>query len=135
MTVIHMPEECFVKIMTYLNGRNASIVGKAWLSVSRMPSLWERLDDSNGLSDKGRKMNKAYLLTLLGQLQFAKLKFLRLPLRVKLGKSSMKDIVNACPRLETWDVGFSQGSGRGTDDDLIKAAESFVNLTPIRTDM
>ena len=32
MTVIHMPEECFVNIMPYLNGRevmNASIVSKA----------------------------------------------------------------------------------------------------------
>ena len=32
MTVIHMPEECFVKIMMYLNGRevmNASIVGSS----------------------------------------------------------------------------------------------------------
>ena len=64
-----MPEECFVNIMTYLNGRevmNASIVGNAWLSVSRTLSLWERLDDSNGLSNKGRKMNMTYLLALWG---------------------------------------------------------------------
>jgi hypothetical protein len=47
----------------------------------------------------------------------------------------MKAIVNACPRLEMWDVGYSQGSGRGADNDLIEAAESFVNLTSIRTDM
>ena len=133
-----MPEECFVNIMTYLNGRevmNASIVGNAWLSVSRTLSLWERLDDSNGLSNKGRKMNMTYLLALWGRPQFAKLKFLRLPLRVKLGMSSMNAIMNACPRLEMWDVGYSQGSGRGADNDLIEAAESFVNLTSIRTDM
>jgi hypothetical protein len=80
-------------------------------------------------------MSITSLLALLGRPQFTKLKFLRLPLRVKLGKSSMKAIVNACPCLETWDVGYSQGSKRGTDNDLIEAAESFVNLTSIRTDM
>ena len=70
MTVIHMPEECFVKMMTYLNGRevvNASIVGKAWFSVSCMPSLWEWLGDSNSPSNKGRKINMTSLLALLGQ--------------------------------------------------------------------
>jgi hypothetical protein len=138
MTVIHMPEECFVKMMTYLNGRevvNASVVGKAWLSVSRMPSLWERLDDSNGLSNKGRKMNVTSLLALLGRPQFTNLKTLILPFKVKLGKSSIKAIANSCPHLETWDVGYSRGAGRGKDGDLIEAAETFVNLTSIRTSM
>ena len=138
MTVIHMPEECFVRMMTYLNGRevvNASIVGKAWLSVSSMPSLWERLDYSNGLSNKGRKMTVTSLLALLGRPQFANLKSLMLPFRVKLGKCSIKAISNVCPHLETWDVGYSCGAGRGKDDDLIEAAETFVNLTSIRTSM
>jgi hypothetical protein len=80
-------------------------------------------------------MSITSLLALLGRPQFTKLKFLRLPLRVKLGMSSMNAITNACPRLEMWDVGYSQGSGRGADNDLIEAAESFVNLTSIRTDM
>jgi hypothetical protein len=138
MTVIHMPEECFVKMMTYLNGRevvNASIVGKAWLSVSRMPSLWERLDYSNGLSNKGRKMTITSLLALLNRPQFANLKSLMLPYKVKLGKCSIKAISNACPHLETWDVGYSCGAGRGKDDHLVEAAETFVNLTSIRTNM
>ena len=138
MTVIHMPEECFVKMMTYLNGRevvNASIVGKAWLSVSSMPSLWERLDYSNGLSNKGRKMTVTSLLALLGRPQFANLKSLMLPFKVKLGKCSIKAISNVCPHLETWDVGYSCGAGRGKDDDLVEAAETFVNLTSIRTSM
>ena len=138
MTVIHMPEECFVRMMTYLNGRevvNASIVGKAWLSVSRMPSLWERLDDSNGLSNKGRKMTMTSLLALLGRPQFSSLKSLMLPFKVKLGKRSIKAIANACPHLETWDVGYSRGAGRGKDGDLVEAAETFVSLTSIWTNM
>ena len=70
MMVIHMPEEFAMKMMMYLNCReavNVSIVGKAWFSVSCMPSLWEWLGDSNSPSNKGRKINMTSLLALLGQ--------------------------------------------------------------------
>jgi hypothetical protein len=138
MTVIHMPEECFLKIMAFLNGReivNASTVNKAWLYVSRMPVLWERLDASNGLSNRDRKMNQTTLLALLGRPQFANLKFLALPYKVKLGKATIASIAKVCPHLETWDVGYSKGSGRGKDSDLMDAVEKFTKLTSIGTNM
>ena len=74
--IIPIPEECFAKMMTFLNGReivNASIVSKAWLCVSRMPLVWERLDASNGLSNKSRKMSMTSLVALLGRPQIANL--------------------------------------------------------------
>jgi hypothetical protein len=136
--VIRIPEECLVKILTFLNGYevvNVSCVSKAWLSVSRMPLVWDRLDASNGLSNKGRKMNLTSVVALLRRPQFANLKSLVLPCQVKLGKSGLKSIAKACPRLEIWDVGYSRSACRVKDDDLIEAAETFVNLTSIRTDM
>jgi len=64
MYVIHVPEECFVKIMSFLNGWdivNTSTVCKAWLYVSRMPVLWERFAVTDGLSNKSKKLNMTYL--------------------------------------------------------------------------
>ncbi len=137
-TVIQMPEECFVKVMGFLNGReivNASTVNKVWLSVSRMPALWPKLDAFNGLSNRGRKLNQTQLVALLGRPQFSNLKFLTLPDMVKLKTTTVASIAKVCPLLETWDVGFGKHSGRGKDCHLMDAAEKFTNLTSIRTNM
>ena len=136
MYVIHVPEECFVKIMSFLNGWNivnASTVCKAWLYVSRMPVLWERFAVTDGLSNKSKKLNMTYFLALLERSQFANLKYLSLPYKVKLGKTGIKSIARVCPHLETWEVGFSHCSGQQTDNDLIEAIERFPNLTSIHT--
>ena len=138
MTVIQMPEECFVKIMGFLNGRdivNVSIVNKAWLYISRMPELWETLDAFNGLSNKSRRMNQKTLLTLLKRPQFSNLKSLTLPFKVKLGKTTIASIAKICPLLEIWNVGYGRDAGRGKDSDLVDAAEKFPNLISIRTNM
>ena len=135
MHVIHVPEECFVKIMTFLNGCdivNASTVCKAWLYVSRMPVLWERFAVTDGLSNKSKKLNMTSFLALLERPQFASLKYLSLPYKVKLGKNGIKSIARVCPHLETWEVGFLN-SGKQTDNDLIEAVEHFPNLTSIHT--
>ena len=58
-TTIHIPEDSFTNILRFLNGRevvNISLVNKAWLSASRLPNLWERLDKSSGLINKKGKM-------------------------------------------------------------------------------
>ena len=58
MTTIHIPEDPFMNILRFLNGRevvNISLVNKAWLSASRLPNLWERLDKSSGLINKKGK--------------------------------------------------------------------------------
>ncbi|KAL3762963.1 hypothetical protein ACHAWU_001110 [Discostella pseudostelligera] len=114
---------------------NASEVNKAWLNVSRMPVLWERLDASNGLSNRDRKMNQTILLALLGRPQFANLKFIALPFKLRLKSSTIASIAKMCPHLETWDVGYGKGTGRGKDCDLVDAAEKFTKLTSIRTNM
>jgi hypothetical protein len=71
----------------------------------------------------------------LGRPQFANLKFLALPYKVKLGKATIASIAKVCPHLETWDVGYGKGTGRGKDCDLMDAAEKFTKLTSIRTNM
>jgi hypothetical protein len=136
MYVIHVPEECFVKIMTFLTGWdivNASTVCKAWLYVSRMPVLWERFAVTDGLSNKSKTLNMTSFLALLERPQFASLKYLSLPYKVKLGKTGISSIAKACPHLETWEVGFLHCSGKQTDNDLIEAIEHFPNLTSIHT--
>ena len=60
---ISLPEDNFVGILKYLNGREivtTSLVCKAWLSVSRLPSLWERLDSTSGLTNKSRKLKNSH---------------------------------------------------------------------------
>ena len=138
MTIINLPEECFVNIMKCLTGReivNISTVSKSWLSVTRKPSLWDRLDKSCGLTNSSKKMNVTYLIKLLGRPQFANLKYLAMPYKLTLGKSTIKQIAKACPHLEYWDMGFSRSTAGGSDADLIDAADKFTSLTGIATDM
>jgi hypothetical protein len=112
---ITMPEECFLKIMKCLTGRDIirsiSCVNKAFLSVSRNPKLWGKLDKSSGLTNSNKKMNMTYLLKLLARPMFANLKSLAIPYKLTLGKSSIKQIAKACPHLEFWDLGYSRSTG------------------------
>ena len=58
-TVINMPEECFMNVLKFLKGREvvtSSLVSKVWLSASRTPALWELLDRSAGLTNKGKRL-------------------------------------------------------------------------------
>jgi len=127
--VIHIPEECFIKMFSFLNGKevvNVSTVNKVWLSISRKPEVWNRLDRKHGLSWlKAKRLTVTSLLTLLGRPQFTNLKHLQLPPKCKVGKNSLRSISRACPNLETFDMGES----RGVDSDLLNAAEIFSNLT------
>ena len=128
--VIHLPEECFIKMFAYLNGREVvkvSTVNKVWLSISRKPEVWNRLDSKNGLAwwGKDKRLNMTSLLALLGRPQFTNLKYLQLPNKCKVGKNSLRSIARACPNLETFDMGGS----RGSDSDLLTATEVFSKLT------
>ncbi|KAL7529470.1 hypothetical protein ACHAXR_002983 [Thalassiosira sp. AJA248-18] len=137
-TVINVPEECFLNTMSFLEGRHvvtASLVNKAWLSVSRRPSLWKKLDESSGLTNSSKKLNMTSFLKLLSRPQFANLKALTMPYKLTVGKSGIQKIAKACPHLEMWDYGYSRSTCGGNDVDLLEAAERFTNLTSIRTDM
>jgi hypothetical protein len=128
--VVHIPEECFIKMFTFLNGKevvNVSTVNKVWLSISRKPEVWNRLDSKNGLAwyGKHKRLNMTSLLALLSRPQFANLKYLQLPNKCKVGKNSLRSISKSCPNLETFDMGGS----RGSDSDLLTASEIFSNLT------
>ena len=134
--VIHLPEECFIKMFAYLNGREVvkvSTVNKVWLSISRKPEVWNRLDSKNGLAwwGKDKRLNMTSLLALLGRPQFTNLKHLQLPNKCKVGKNSLRSIARACPNLETFDMGGS----RGSDSDLVSASEVFSNLTGLHFSM
>jgi len=128
--VINIPEECFIKMLSFLNGKkvvNVSTVSKVWLSISRKPEVWNRLDSKNGLASwrKDKRLNMTSLLALLGRPQFTNLKHLQLPNKCKVGKNSLRSIARACPNLETFDMGGS----RGSDSDLLTATEVFSKLT------
>ena len=125
-------------MMGFLNGREIvqlSTVNKAWLYISRMPELWVTLDAINGLSNKARRMTQKTLTVLLERPQFVNLRSLTLPMKVKLGKTTIKSIAKSCPLLETWNVGYGRDTGRGKDSDLEDAAEEFTKLTSIRTNL
>ncbi|KAL9191435.1 hypothetical protein ACHAXT_001141 [Thalassiosira profunda] len=137
-TVINMPEECFTNVLKFLKGAEvvrSSLVSKVWLSMSRMPALWERLDRSAGLTNKDKKLNMTELIRLLGRPQFENLKLLSIPYKVKLGKSSIKQIAKACPHLETFDIGYSCGNVHAKDGDFPDIAMHLAQLTSVRFDM
>ena len=134
--VINVPEECFINMLSFLNGKEVvkvSTVNKVWLSISRKPEVWNRLDSKNGLAwwGKDKRLNMTSLLALLGRPQFTNLKYLQLPNKCKVGKNSLRSIARACPNLETFDMGGS----RGSDSDLVSASEVFSNLTGLHFSM
>jgi hypothetical protein len=137
MIVVHVPEECFVRVMTFLNGHDrvkVSTVCKAWLSVSRMPALWECFD--NSLYIKSRNINMTTLLAVLGQPQFINLKSIKLPHKCQIGKRTMKSLATACPHLELLDMGYEHlGTGNAKDNELIAIAEHLPSLTSVYTNM
>jgi hypothetical protein len=50
ITEINVPEDSFVNMFSFLKGSEivkVSTVSKSWLSVSRMPPLWTRLDSES----------------------------------------------------------------------------------------
>ena len=82
-----------------------------------------------------KKLNMTSLVKLLGCPQFANLKALALPYKVKLGKGSIKQLAKALPHLETFDVGFYSQNAKAKDEDIVSATENFTSLSGLRTDM
>ena len=134
-TTINIPEECFVNIMKSLTGREivkVSTVCKTWLSASRLPSLWTKLDSSSGLTQgPNNKLNMTSFLKLLSRPQFGNVKYLSLPSKLKLGKTTGKSLANLCPLLETIDL---MGS-KAKDTDLLDLVQKNTNLSTVITDM
>lgn len=123
---------CLYICYSFREINKASTVNKAWLSVSRQPALWECLDSTNGLTNSdGKKLNMTSFLKLLGRPQFANLKTLSIPYKLKFGKTSCKQISLACPHLESLDI----NGIKAKDHDLVDVAERFTNLTSISIDM
>lgn len=137
LSTISLPEECFTNVMHYLEGKEivfASLVSKVWLSASRLPAVWEDGLDMSRLN-YNKALNMTSLLKLLARPQFATLKGLALPRKVKLGKSSVRQLAKLLPHLETFDVGYYNQNAKATDTDLLAVATQFGNLTSLRTDM
>jgi len=140
MIVVHVPEECFVRVMTFLNGHDrvkVSPVCKAWLSVSRMPALWEYFDDSLFMNmNKAKNTNMTTLLAALGRPQFVNLKSIKLPHKCQIGKRTMKSLATACPHLELLDMGYGHlGKGNAKNSELIAVAEHLPSLVSVYTNM
>ncbi|EED87993.1 predicted protein [Thalassiosira pseudonana CCMP1335] len=92
MTTVNCPGECFSNMLSYLTGReivNASLVSKAFLADCLSPTHWQSLSSSNGLVNTH---NMKGLVALLSRPQFANLKCLAIPCKMKLGKSGLKQI-------------------------------------------
>ncbi|KAL9181326.1 hypothetical protein ACHAXT_010131 [Thalassiosira profunda] len=134
---ITLPEECFANVLHFLDGRevvNASLASKVWLSATRSPQIWEDGIDMSRLN-LNKALNMTSLLKLLGRPQFASLRALALPYKVKLGKNSVKQISQVCPQLEICDLGYYSKNTKAKDADLFAVTEYFPNLTSLRTDM
>lgn len=137
ITTIDLPEESFVHILHFLDGHellDSSLVSKVWLSATRLPVVWADGLDMSRLN-LNKTLNMTSLLKLLREPQFANLKALALPHKVKLGASSTKQLARALPYLETFDVGYYSGQTKAKDKDLMDAVEQFPNLSGLRTDM
>ena len=134
---IQLPEDNFVGILKYLNGReivSTSLVCKAWLSVSRLPSLWERLDSTSGLTNKSRKLNMTNFLKVMARPQFSNLKHLEMSHHaMQLSKGSIGKLSKLLPHLESYAHNDVWGTGHKLKDEtLLQLVQSFPKLTSLR---
>ena len=133
---IALPEELFIHILEYISHyqfvHNAALVSKAWLSATRTPTLWTKLDHTTGLAERSKKKRSLTdLLTVIKHFQFASLKTLVLPSNIILGKSGGRKIAKACPFLEELDI----GSAHAQNEELVAFPSVFPHLCKIRFDM
>ena len=93
---IALPEETFAHVLRFLGGREmthtAGLVSKTWLSKTRLPSLWMRLDRDSGMTNLNKSLTMKSFLKVIERPQFADVHYLSLPSYCKLGKTTMKQI-------------------------------------------
>lgn len=135
---VDLPEESFVHVLHFLDGHelvDASLVSKAWLCSTRLPTVWkDGVDMSRGMNKK--ELNMTGLLKLLRRPQFSELKAIALPnTKMKLGANGVKQLATALPHLETLDFGYYSGNTKAKDSHLLAAAELFPQLSGLRLDM
>lgn len=137
-TTIEIPEETFVGVLKFLDGRevtNTSLVCKSWLVSSRLPSLWEKLDATCGLTNKSRKLNMTIFTKLLARPQFSCLKHFVMPHHsLQLSKTSIAKMAKLLPNLETFEMPASVWctGPKLKDEHIVCLAENFTQLTAIR---
>jgi hypothetical protein len=135
---VSLPADAFLHILDFLPKTDLvhriSQVSKAWLSMSRSPQMWTILDTEHGLLSKSvRVTNMDHLLALLERPQFAFLKTLVPPDKVRLRKKALEKIAESCPLLEDIDMGYSPHSSMHADDNALMAIPSlFPHLKKIR---
>eukprot|EP00956_Cyclotella_meneghiniana_P005206 scaffold6482_cov45-Cyclotella_meneghiniana.AAC.9 len=131
-STIEVPEDSFVNILRYLDGRElakASCVCKVWLSVTRLPVVWEDGVDMSSLN-YNKVLNMTSLLKLLQRPQFANVKAFAFPKKVKIGDNTMKQLAKALPHLEALDLSDSKAK----DQHVMAAIENFPSLNALRID-
>ena len=136
-TTIEIPEETFVGVLKFLDGREitkASLVCKSWLVSSRLPSLWEKLDATCGLTNKSRKLNMTLFTKLLSRPQFSCLKHIVMPHHsLQLSKTSIAKMAKLLPNLETFEMPSVWATGpKLKDEHIVSLAENFTQLSAIR---
>ena len=136
-TTIEIPEETFAGVLKFLDGREitkASLVCKSWLVSSRLPSLWEKLDATCGLTNKSRKLNMTIFTKLLARPQFSCLKHIVMPHHsLQLSKTSIAKMAKLLPNLETFEMPSVWATGpKLKDEHIVSIAENFSQLTAIR---
>jgi hypothetical protein len=112
----------------------ASLVSKAWLSAARTPLLWHTLDNEHGLLCQSSTVtNMTQLLKLLACPQFASVKTLVPPDKVRMRAKALEQIAKACPLLESIDLGYSIWSIMKIENkDLMSLPSLFPHLKHIQ---
>jgi hypothetical protein len=135
---VSLPADAFLHILDFLPKSDlvlrTSEVSKAWLSMSRSPQLWTILDTEHGLISKSKRVtNMDHLLALLERPQFALLKTLVPPDKVRLRKKALEKIAESCPLLDNIDIGYNLFSSMHADDNaLMEIPSLFPHLKKIR---
>jgi hypothetical protein len=130
---VKISEEVFLHILDYLPKptvvHKASMVCKPWLSATKNPWLWSKLDKHAGLL---ANMNMPTFLTVLARPQFSRLKTLVLPCKAQFSKATPELLARRCPWLEELDVGWTGNTvARIADQQLVELPNYFPNLTKI----
>jgi hypothetical protein len=133
--------DVFESILEYLSPfdttHKISLVSRPWLAAARSPNLWRTLDNDHGLMYKSTTVsNMDQLLKLLARPQFACLRTLVPPEKVRMRTKALDQISKFCPLMESIDVGFSLWSHMKIDDaGLLSLPSLFPHLKAVQLGM
>jgi hypothetical protein len=138
---VNLSEEVFLQILDFLPTydlvHRASLVSSMWLDSTRSPQMWNKMDPKHGLKARSKQTTTmTSLIQLLNRPQFAAVKKLVPPLKVRNTVRGLRLIAEACPLLEEIEIGYDPKSKMGIrKSELLQLPSLFPHLAKVNFSM